>query len=73
MDSITIALVDFDWFAEDFSVQEEVEAWLEYSQEGDEASSEIEAWLEYSQEANYDDHIIDVMNGMVEEYYEGRG
>ena len=70
MNSIEIALVDFAWFAEDFTVQDQVEAWNEYATEGGDA--EVEAWLEYCEVANYDDHIIDVMNGIVDEYYEGR-
>ena len=70
MNSIEIALVDFAWFANDFTVQNQVEAWDEYATEGD--STEVEAWLEYAEEANYDDHITDVMDGILEEYHEGR-
>lgn len=70
MNSIEIAKIDAEWFAEDFRTQDQVEAWDEYSQE--EGDSQVEAWLEYCEDANYEDHIIDVMNGIVDEYYEGR-
>ena len=70
MNSIEIALVDFAWFANDFTVQNQVEAWDEYATEGD--ATDVEAYLEYAEEANYDDHITDVMDGILEEFYEGR-
>jgi hypothetical protein len=70
MNSIEIALVDFAWFANDFTVQNRVEAWNEYATEGD--ATDVEAYLEYAEEANYDDHITDVMDGILEEFYEGR-
>ena len=70
MNSIEIALVDFAWFANDFTVQNQVEAWNEYATEGD--ATDVEAYLEYAEEANYDDHITDVMDGILEEFYEGR-
>jgi hypothetical protein len=70
MNSIEIALVDFAWFANDFTVQNQVEAWNEYATEGD--ATDVEAYLEYAEEANYDDHITDVMDALLEEFYEGR-
>jgi hypothetical protein len=70
MDSIVIAKIDGEWFSNDSRTQDQVEAWQEYATEGDDA--QVATWLEYCEEANYDDHIIDVMNGIVDEYYEGR-
>jgi hypothetical protein len=70
MDSIVIAKIDGEWFSNDSRTQDQVEAWQEYSTEDGDA--QVATWLEYCEEANYDDHIIDVMNGIVGEYYEGR-
>ena len=70
MDSIVIAKIDGEWFSNDSRTQDQVEAWQEYATEGGDA--QVAMWLEYCEEANYDDHIIDVMNGIVDEYYEGR-
>jgi hypothetical protein len=70
MNSIEIAKIDGEWFSNDSRTQDQVEAWQEYSTEDGDA--QVEVYLEYAEDANYDDHIIDVMNGIVDEYYEGR-
>ena len=73
MDSMTIAMIDAEWFANDTTTQDQVEAWNEYASEGDDATAVlIGDWEEYAEVANYDDHITDVMDGMVEEWEEGR-
>ena len=70
MNSIEIAKIDGEWFSNDSRTQDQVEAWDEYSTEDGDA--QVEVYLEYAEDANYEDHVQDVMDGIVEEYYEGR-
>ena len=70
MNSIEIAKIDGEWFSNDSRTQDQVEAWQEYSTEDGDA--QVEVYLEYAEDANYEDHVQDVMDGIVEEYYEGR-
>jgi hypothetical protein len=69
--SIVVAKIDFEWFAEDYRTQNAVEAWREYATEGD--GEDVGAWLEYATEAAYDDHIQDVMAAAEFEWYARRG